>query len=78
MQRVQGQRGRSLIGDRVMIPVRCYTCGRIISDVWDVYKERTKQEDPGQVLDDLDVKRYCCRRMFLAHAELIDEIAPYE
>ncbi len=61
-----------------MIPVRCYTCGRIVSDVWDVYKERIKQEDPGQVLDDLDVKRYCCRRMLLTHAELIDEIAPYE
>lgn len=78
MQRVQGQRGRSLIGDGFMIPVRCYTCGRIISDVWDVYKERIKQEDPGQVLDDLGVKRYCCRRMLLTHAELIDEIAPYE
>jgi DNA-directed RNA polymerase subunit N len=78
VQRVQGQRGRSLIGDGVMIPVRCYTCGRIVSDVWDVYKERIKQENPGQVLDDLGIKRYCCRRMLLTHAELIDEIAPYE
>jgi len=24
------------------------------------------------------VKRYCCRRMFLSHVELIDEILLYE
>jgi DNA-directed RNA polymerase subunit N len=61
-----------------MIPIRCYTCGRVISDVWDEYKERIKNEDQGKVLDDLGIKRYCCRRMLLTHAELIDEIAPYE
>jgi len=61
-----------------MIPVRCYTCGRVISDVWDEYKERIKSEAPGEVLDDLGITRYCCRRMLLTHAELLDEIAPYE
>jgi len=39
---------------------------------------RIKNEDPGEVLDDLGIKRYCCRRMILTHAELMDEIAPYE
>jgi len=61
-----------------MIPVRCYTCGRVISDVWEEYKERIKHEERAEVLDKLGIKRYCCRRMFLTHAELIDEIAPYE
>ncbi|KAF5433980.1 DNA-directed RNA polymerase subunit N, partial [Candidatus Methanophagaceae archaeon] len=42
-----------------MIPVRCFTCGKPISEVWEDYKERIKQEDPGKVLDDLGVKRYC-------------------
>ncbi len=60
-----------------MIPVRCFTCGGVISDVWDEYKERVKKEDPKKVLDDLGIKRYCCRRMLLTHVELIDEIAPY-
>lgn len=57
-----------------MIPVRCFTCGKVISDVWEEYKERIKKENAKKVLDDLGIKRYCCRRMFLAHAELIDEI----
>ena len=61
-----------------MIPVRCFTCGKVISDVWDEYKERAKHEDPGKILDDLGIKRYCCRRMILTHVELIDEMAPYD
>ncbi|NPA99773.1 MAG: DNA-directed RNA polymerase subunit N, partial [Crenarchaeota archaeon] len=30
--------------------------------------------DPGKVLDDLGVRRYCCRRVLLAHVELIDQL----
>ena len=45
--------------------------------MWDEYKERIKHEDPGKVMDDLGVLRYCCRRMLLSHEELIDEMAPY-
>ncbi|MGJ7029329.1 DNA-directed RNA polymerase subunit N (RpoN/RPB10) [Methanothermobacter sp. DSM 3267] len=26
-------------------------------------------EDPGKVLDDLGLKRYCCRRMLISHVE---------
>ena len=80
MQKAHELRGRNPIGeaDQLMIPVRCFTCGTVISDVWDEYKERIKHEDPGTVLDDLGIKRYCCRRMLLTHVELIDEMAPYE
>jgi len=34
-------------------------------------------EPPRDVLDALHLDRYCCRRMVLTHANLIDEIAPY-
>ncbi|MDY6965940.1 MAG: DNA-directed RNA polymerase subunit N [Halobacteriota archaeon] len=61
-----------------MIPVRCFTCGKIISDVYEEYKERIKEEDPKDVLDDLGIKRYCCRRMLLTHVELVDALAPYQ
>ena len=26
------------------------------------------------IMDELDLHRYCCRRMFLGHVDLIDEI----
>lgn len=58
-----------------MFPVRCFTCGAPIGHLWDEYIARVKKgEPPGKVLDDLGVKRYCCRRMFLSHVEISDEI----
>lgn len=62
-----------------MIPVRCFTCGKVISSVWDEYKRRVGEgEDPAKVLDSLGVTRYCCRRMILSHVELVDILAPYQ
>ncbi|MDO8725230.1 MAG: DNA-directed RNA polymerase subunit N [Methanosarcinales archaeon] len=61
-----------------MIPVRCFTCGKAISSVWDEYKKRSQTEDPGKVLTDLGIDRYCCRRMLLSHVELVDLLAPYQ
>ncbi|MCD6145676.1 MAG: DNA-directed RNA polymerase subunit N [Methanosarcinales archaeon] len=60
-----------------MIPVRCFTCGKVISSVWMEYKKRIELEDPEKVMDDLGVERYCCRRMLLTHVELVDEFSPY-
>lgn len=61
-----------------MIPVRCFTCGKVISNVWDEYKRRMQEgEPPGKVLDELGITRYCCRRMLLSHVEFIDTLSPY-
>ena len=52
-----------------------FTCGKLIADKWEEFERRVKSgEDPKKVLDDLGLKRYCCRRMLLSHVELIDEI----
>jgi DNA-directed RNA polymerase subunit N len=61
-----------------MVPIRCFTCGALIADKWEEYSQRVKSgENPGSVLDDLRVKRYCCRRMLLSNVEVIDEIIRY-
>jgi DNA-directed RNA polymerase subunit N len=62
----------------MIIPVRCFTCGKVIGDRWEEFSRRTKQgENPGKVLDELGMKRYCCRRMFISHVEVIDELLKY-
>ncbi len=62
----------------MLFPVRCFTCGAVIGDKWDEFIKRVKSgEDPGKVLDDLGVRRYCCRRMFISHVDVIKEITPY-
>jgi DNA-directed RNA polymerase subunit N len=59
----------------LIIPVRCFTCGKLIGDKWEEFTRRVKAgENPGDVLDGLAVKRYCCRRMLLSHAEILDEV----
>jgi len=62
----------------VIVPVRCFTCGKIIGDKWEDFARRVKDgEDAGKVLDDLGVTRYCCRGMLISHVEIVDEIIRY-
>ncbi|MBT8171390.1 DNA-directed RNA polymerase subunit N [Candidatus Bathyarchaeota archaeon] len=59
----------------MIIPVRCFTCGKLVADKWEDFAKSVKAgEDPKKVLDSLDVKRYCCRRMILGHVEISDNI----
>ncbi|MDI6888269.1 MAG: DNA-directed RNA polymerase subunit N [Methanocellales archaeon] len=69
-----------------MIPIRCFTCGKVISSVWDEYKKRAEEKkkelgtddiEVGDILDDLGIERYCCRRMLMSHVELVDVLAQY-
>ncbi len=59
-----------------MMPIRCFSCGKVVADRWEEYDRRVNRnnESPEKVLDDLGMTRYCCRRMFISHVELIDEI----
>ena len=86
----QERKGRNHIGDIVIIPVRCFTCGKVIGDVYEAYKKRYDEykkavdagekpkETPKKILDDLGLDRYCCRRMVLTHVDLLGDAAPYE
>ncbi len=59
----------------MMMPVRCFSCGAVLADKWEEYDKRVNKdnEKAEKVLDELGVKRYCCRRMFIGNVELIDE-----
>ena len=73
----------------MMIPIRCFTCGKVMGSLYEEYKRRVykKGEKPKKVLDDLNITRYCCRKTLLSHPlvkhgdevyELADESAQYE
>jgi DNA-directed RNA polymerase subunit N len=63
----------------MMIPMRCWSCGKPISQLWEEYKERVDNgEDRKAVLDSLGVDRYCCRAMFLGHIDLIDTAGQFK
>jgi DNA-directed RNA polymerase subunit N len=62
----------------------------VISQVYEEYKKRflayqktinageKPKETPKEILDNLGVHRYCCRRMIVSHMDLLEEAAPYE
>ncbi len=65
-------------GVKIIIPVRCFTCGKLIGDKWEDFARRVKTgEDAKGVLDSLGLKRYCCRRMLLSHVGIADEILKF-
>lgn len=64
----------------MMFPVRCFTCGAVIADKYEDYKKKTsngKEINIEKVLDELGVKRYCCRRMFVSHQDNTKEIVRF-
>ncbi len=62
----------------MMVPIRCFTCGKLIGDKFSEFESRAKSgESPAKVLDDLGIKRYCCRRMMISAVDLIDQVLPY-
>jgi len=62
----------------VLIPVRCFTCGNLIADKFDDYQTKLKAgEDPEKILNELQINRYCCRRMLLTTVETIQQVIPF-
>lgn len=64
-------------------PTQCFTCGKMIAHLIEEYDEKVliaKEKPTGektaeaQVLDELGIKRYCCRRMFLTKVDMSDRL----
>lgn len=63
----------------MIIPVRCFTCGKVVGQLWDEYQKRIeKGEDGGVVMSELGLKRYCCRQLFLGHVDLLKEVSQFK
>jgi DNA-directed RNA polymerase subunit N len=63
----------------MIIPVRCFSCGKPIAHLWKEYKKRTTQgEKPRKVLDELGLDRYCCRSVFLGQTDLIELVGKFK
>ena len=62
----------------MIVPVRCTSCGKPIGQLWQDYKERAeKGQDKKKIMDDLGLKRYCCRAVFMGHVDLADLSAKF-
>ena len=63
----------------MIIPVRCFSCGKPVGHLHERYKEAVeKGEDPAKAMDKVGLERYCCRALFLGHVDLIDIAAAFK
>tara|TARA_Y100001958_G_C21125015_1_gene467996 strand:- start:429 stop:671 length:243 start_codon:yes stop_codon:yes gene_type:complete len=80
----------------MIIPVRCFTCGKVLGNLWEKYNEELQKSYNSEVsnnelmrivdlqnneesaekkiLDNLGIKRYCCRRVMLSTVDLVEKI----
>jgi DNA-directed RNA polymerase subunit N len=50
----------------------------VVADKFEQFKREVRQgEDPSVVLDNVGLTRYCCRRMLLAHIDIIDSFMAF-
>lgn len=75
---------------KMIIPIRCMTCGKVLADKYDYYIKQVKtlEASPNQeqtpdkflgtpskrVLDAMGLTRYCCRRHMLTTVDMMDMI----
>jgi len=62
----------------MIIPIRCMSCGKPIAHLWETFSKRVQAgEDAKRVLDELGLKKYCCRAHFLTHTDVYKHIVKY-
>ena len=63
----------------MIIPIRCFSCGKPIAHLWEDYKRRVSEGDPSKkILDEIGLERYCCRSMFLGQTDLIELVSKFK
>jgi DNA-directed RNA polymerase subunit N (RpoN/RPB10) len=62
----------------MIIPIRCFSCGKPIGQLWEEYKKRVAEgEKSGDVLDELGLDKFCCRSMFIGQEDYIELIGKF-
>ena len=63
----------------MIIPVRCFSCGKAVSQYYDAYKKKVEEgQTKEQALDELNLNRQCCRKTVYAHVPLMKDVMKYQ
>ena len=70
----------------MLIPVKCFTCGKVLADLYRYYitevrkmnidnviyltKVQTDKTPEGEIMDRLNLNKMCCRRHMLTHVDI--------
>ena len=63
----------------MIIPIRCFSCGKPIAHLYKKYKEKIAAgSNPQDVLNELGVERYCCRAAFLGQTDTLELVNKFK
>lgn len=58
----------------MIIPVRCFTCGKLLNK-YTLYRELLEQKMPiNKIFKKLKLKRYCCRSAMMTHIDIVEKL----
>jgi DNA-directed RNA polymerase subunit N len=56
----------------MIIPVRCWSCGKPIAHLYEKFKKLVEEgKTHKEALDELGLERPCCRAQFLGHTDTL-------
>ncbi len=62
----------------MIIPIRCFSCGKLIAHVYEPYLELIeKGESAKDAFKKLGIKRFCCQRMIVSQVDLLDDLLKF-
>jgi len=64
----------------MIIPVRCFSCGKPIGHLWEdfIAKTENKKKNVKKTLDELGLEKFCCRAVFMGHVDLLETAAKFK
>ena len=62
-----------------MLPVRCFTCGKVLGNKSDKYHQLLEAGMPIEVIyNELQIQKLCCKRMLLTHVNTEEITCQYD
>lgn len=73
----------------MIIPIRCFTCGKVLANKWKTYKEKVEKQEPDEneqqykmleanhkakILQEIGITKMCCKRHMLTHIDIVDSL----
>lgn len=63
----------------MIIPVRCFTCNKVIANKWNMYEKLLEEGmEIKDIYKKLEIKSYCCQRMFMTQINFSEKLNMYE
>lgn len=60
-----------------MLPVRCFTCNKILGRYEKVFRDYS-EANYVEFFEKFGITRYCCRKIFLTHVDVFQDTTEYD